>query len=159
MIRRLVLAASAVAAIGLTGCNGGNNSTYTPPPACIPNISSSTTQLVYPAPGSTGVPGSIAQIVIAVNAPLTPANAYNLSLVNTASGLAALTLNSLQPITAAQLPAGSAATTIPNPTYESVQLVNSLYNNFSSGSTVQIALNYNGDCTPTNIPNATFTLQ
>jgi hypothetical protein len=156
MIRRLVLAASAVAAIGLTGCNGGSGTTnFNPPPVC----GSVTSQLVYPAPGATGVSPAISQVVVAVSSPLQPVGQWNLALTNVATGTGALTLNSLQVITAAQLPAGSASTTISNPTYESAALSSSLYTNFTAGTTIQVSLNYNGDCTPINVPGGTFTLQ
>ncbi len=154
MYRSFLFAASAVAAIALAGCNGGG-STYNPPPPC----GSTTSQLVYPAPGATAVPPTIGQIVVALSAPLQPAGQWNLALANVATGGGAYTAQALQVITAAQLPPGSATTTIPNPTYESAALSASLYNTFAPGTTLQVGLNYNGDCTPIAVPNGTFTLQ
>lgn len=158
MLKRTFFAVGVLAVIGLVACNGGNTVVNpTPGPTCNPNV---TSQLVYPAPGATKVPATISEIVIAVSSPLT-ANTFNLYLYNVASTAnAAYTSNPLTVIPASQLPAGSAPTTIPNPTYEAVGLVQSLYANFSPGTQLQTAINNaNNNCTPQNIPNGTFTLQ
>lgn len=158
MLKRTFLAVGVLAVIGLVACNGSNPSvTPTPGPTCNPNV---TSQLVYPAPGATAVPANLSEVVVAVSSPL-PANEYNLQLTNTANtGNIAQTANFLTVISATGLPAGSAPTTIANPTYEAVGLVNSLYLNFSPGAQLQAALNVpTSNCTALNIPGGTFTLQ
>ncbi|MBV8639177.1 MAG: hypothetical protein JO322_13955 [Candidatus Eremiobacteraeota bacterium] len=157
MLKRTLFAAGVLAVIGLVACNGNPSAVPTPGPTCNPNV---TSQLIYPAPGATKVPGTISEIVVAVSSPL-PANEYNLQLTNTANtGNVAQTANLLVVIPASQLPAGSAPATIPNPTYEAVGLVNSLYVNFNPGTQLQAALNVpSSSCTAMNIPGGTFTLQ
>ncbi len=158
MLKRTLFAVGVLAVIGLVACNGNTPSVNpTPGPTCNPNV---TSQLVYPAPGATAVPATLSEIVVAVSSPL-PANEYNIQLTNTANtGNVAQTANFLNVIPASQLPAGSAPTTIANPTYEAVGLVSSLYNNFSPGTQLQTALNVpTSNCTALNIPGGTFTLQ
>lgn len=159
MLERPFVAAAMLAAIGLAGCSGGSNSVVspTPGPTCNPNV---TTQLVFPAPGAASVSPAIPEIVIAVSSPL-PANTYDLTLTNVANpSNASETYNFLTVISATQLPAGSATTTIPSPTYEAVGLVNSLFVTFNAGTKIQTALNNRtSTCTPVNIPGGTFTLQ
>lgn len=158
MLKRTFFAVGVLAVIGLVACNNGNTVVGpTPGPTCNPNV---TSQLVYPAPGATKVPATISEIVIAVSSPLL-ANTYNLQLTNTANtSNVAQTSNALNTIPASQLPTGSAPTTIPNPTYEAVGLVNSLYVNFSPGTQLQTAINNpSNNCTAQNIPGGTFTLQ
>jgi hypothetical protein len=159
MLKRVLFAAAGLAAMGLAACGGGGNTITnpTPGPTCNPSV---TSQLVYPAPGATGVSPTISEIVIAVSSPL-PANTYNLSLANTANASnTAQTANFLNSISASQLPAGSATTTIPNPTYEAVGLIASLYTNFNTGTQLQTAINLpSSTCTPMNVPGGTFTLQ
>jgi hypothetical protein len=153
LFKHITFAAGAAAVIALAGCNGGGNSTVpspTPGPTCGPIVTSA---LVYPAPGATAVPDNIAQIVIAVSTPLTP-NTYNLSLtaLNNGGG-SALTYYPLSQIAASQLPAGSASTTIPNPTYEQVSLINSL----PAATQIQTAINIpTSNCTPQTV-SGTFT--
>jgi len=153
MKQRFLLLAGALAALALVACNGG--STYTAPtpgPTCNPGATSE--QLVYPAPGATNVPVSTTQIVIAVNTPL-PNYTWNLALTSSAG--TAYTANPLTLIAASQLPAGSAKTTIPNPSYESVQLISQLP---ASTTFTAVALNNpNSYCAPLIIPGATFTTQ
>lgn len=157
MVHRTLILAAATAA--LAGCGGGNSVSYTGPtpgPTCGPT--GVTTQLVYPAPGATAVPDNIAQIAIAVSTPLA-ANTYDLALtaLNNGGGTA-LTYYPLAQITASQLPPGSASTTIPNPTYESVNLINPL----PAATYIQTAINIPSDpnnCTPQTIPGGTFTTQ
>ena len=159
MLRRTLFAAAVLIVIGLVACNGSTpNTNPTPGPTCNPNV---TSQLVYPAPGATKVPGgAIGEIVVAVSSPL-PANEYNIQLTNTAdTSNVAQTANFLSIISASQLPSGSAPSTIPNPTYEAVGLVNSLYANFNPGTQLQTALNVpTSNCTAMTIPGGTFTLQ
>ncbi len=160
MLRRSLFPAGVLLVIGLAACNGGTpNTNPTPGPTCIPNV---TTQLVYPAPGATKVPATISEIVVAVSSPLPSSpTQFNLYLYNVANtNNSSYTANALSAIPASQLPAGSAPTTIPNPTYEAVGLVNSLYANFSPGTQLQTAINNaTNNCTPQNIPGGTFTLQ
>ncbi len=157
MLKRTLFAIGVLAGIGLVACNGSNPSVNpTPGPTCNPNV---TSQLVYPPAGATKVSATISEIVVAVSSPL-PANEYNLALTNTSNGSVAYTANFLNVIPASQLPAGSGSTSIPNPTYEAVGLVTSLYANFSPGTTLQAALNVpTTNCTPLTIPGGTFTLQ
>jgi hypothetical protein len=158
MLKRTLFAVGVLAVIGLVACNGGSSVVApTPGPTCNPGV---TSQLVYPAPGATNVSATISEIVVAVSSPL-PANTFNLQLTNTANANnVAQTSNPLNVISASQLPAGSASTTIPNPTYEAVGLVNSLYANFSPGTQLQTAINNpNNNCTAQNVPGGTFTLQ
>jgi hypothetical protein len=158
LFKRTLFAVAVLPAIGLAACNGSTpNVNPTPGPTCNPNV---TSQLVYPKPGATGVPANLSEIVVAVSSPL-PANEYNIQLTNvTNTGNLSQTGNFLNVIPASQLPAGSAPTTITNPTYEAVGLVNSLYLNFSPGTQLQAALNVpTTSCTPLNIPGGTFTLQ
>jgi hypothetical protein len=159
-MNRLILVGSAAAALGLVACSGGGgggSAVPTPGPTCGPvGIQS---QLIYPAPGATQVPDAQPQIVIAVSSPL-PINTDNLVLFNVNnSNNAAGTQNPLAQIQASQLPAGSASTTIANPTYEAVNLAASLAVNFASGTTIQTAINTpSSTCTPQNVPGS-FTIQ
>jgi len=157
MLKRTLFAIGVLVVIGLVACNGSNPSVNpTPGPTCNPNV---TSQLVYPAPGATGVSATISEMVVAVSSPL-PANEYNLQLTDNANGAIAQTANFLNVIPASQLPAGAAPTTIANPTYEAVGLVTSLYANFPPGATLQTSLNVpTTSCTPLTIPGGTFTLQ
>ncbi len=157
MLKRTLFAIGVLIVIALVACSGNNPSVNpTPGPTCNPNV---TSQLVYPAPGATNVPATISEIVVAVSSPL-PANEYNLTLTDNANGTAAQTANFFGVISASQLPAGSAQTSISNPTYEAVGLVTSLYANFPPGATLQTALNVpTTSCTPLTIPGGTFTLQ
>jgi hypothetical protein len=156
MLKRASLPIAILAVAGLAACNGGGSTTVvgpTPGPTCGPLV---TSQLVYPAPGATAVPDALAQIVIAVSAPLA-ANTYNLALIAQSSGGTAFTYYPLAQISASQLPAGSATTTIPNPTYEAVNLINPL----PAATTIQTAINNPSDpnnCTPQTVPG-TFTTQ
>jgi hypothetical protein len=155
-ILRLAFASVIIAAAGaLAACNGGTTYTApTPGPTCNPAAAGVTAyQLVYPAPGATAVPVTASQIVIAVNAPL-PNYTWNLFL--TWPNNAAYTANPLAVIAASQLPPGSATTTIPNPTYESVQLVAQL----PAGTTIGTALNNaTTNCTPATITGGSFTTE
>ncbi len=159
-MNKLILLASAAAALGLVACGGGGiggSAVPTPGPTCGPvGIQS---QLIYPAPGATAVPDALPQIVIAVSSPL-PINTNNLVLTNVNNAAnAAGTQNPLAQIQASQLPAGSASTTIANPTYEAVNLAANLTVNFASGTTLQTAINApSSACTPQNVPG-TFTIQ
>ena len=151
--------AAALGALALAACGGGGGGgsvAPTPGPTCGPiGIQS---QLIYPAPGATNAPDSPPQIVIAVSSPL-PINTYNLAIFNASTGAGTTTANPLAQIQASQLPAGSGSTTISNPTYEAVNLVNPLTTNFASGTTLQTAINDPGsNCTPQNVPG-TFTIQ
>jgi lipoprotein-anchoring transpeptidase ErfK/SrfK len=154
MKQRFLLLAGALAALALVACNGGGNSFTAPTPGPTCNPGTTAEQLVYPAPGATNVPVSTTQIVIAVNTPL-PNYTWNLALTDSAG--TAYTANPLTIIAASQLPSGSASTTITNPTYESVQLVQQLP---ASTTFTAIAINNpNSYCTPLTIPGATFTTQ
>ena len=159
MLKRSLFAVAVLTVIGLVACGGGGTttvSTPTPGPTCGPNV---TSQLIYPAAGTTGVSPNISEIVIAVSSPL-PINTYNLALTNTANANnTAQSVNPLAQISASQLPAGSGTATIPNPTYEAVNLVTSLSNNFASKTQIQTAINLpSSNCTPQTVPG-TFTLQ
>ncbi len=156
-IRTLFLGLALGSGVLLAACGGGTTVTGpTPGPTCGPaNIQS---ELIYPQPSATGVTDNLAQIVIAVSSPL-PINTFNLALtaLNNGGGTA-LTANPLAQISASQLPAGSATATIPNPTYEAVNLIA----NLPSATQIQTAINDPGNpnnCTPQNIPNGTFTTQ
>jgi hypothetical protein len=154
MKQRVLLLAGVLAALALVACNSGNNtiSAPTPGPTCSPGTTAE--QSVYPAPGATNVPLTTTQIVIAVNTPL-PNYTWNLALTDSAG--TSYTANPLTVIGASQLPTGSASTTIPNPAYESVQLIQQLP---ASTTFTAIALNNpNSYCTPLTIPGATFTTQ
>ena len=127
----------------------------TPGPTCGP--AGLVSQMVFPVPQSTGVLDALPVIVVAVSSPL-PINTYDLALSfnNGASG--AYTANYLAQITASQLPAGSAPTSIPNPVYEAVNLIAVL----PSATQVQIGINNPYDpnnCTPITVPNGTFKTQ
>ncbi|MDQ2865957.1 MAG: hypothetical protein M3R51_06995 [Candidatus Eremiobacteraeota bacterium] len=144
-------------AAALAACNGNNSGGGyvgpSPGPTCGPYGISS--QLIYPPAGATGVSDSIPQMVVALSTPL-PINTYNLAL--TGNNFSSLTANYLSQISASQLPSGSATTTIPNPTYEAVNLIAAL----PSATQISVALNIPSDpnnCTPQNIPNGTFTSQ
>ena len=154
-MKTLLFGAAALGAVALAACGGssGSNAVPTPGPTCGPvGIQS---QLIYPAPGATAVPDATAQIVIAVSSPL-PINTYDLQLtaLNNGGGTA-LTQNPLAQIQASQLPAGSGTTSISNPTYEAVNLVNSL----PAATQIQTAINDpSSNCTAQNVPG-TFTTQ
>ena len=153
MLKRTLLALGVPLSMTLAACGGGSSSppAPTPGPTCQPIV---TSQLIFPAPGSTGVPDALAQIVIAVSTPLAP-NTYNLQLTAVNGGGSSQTFNALQQISPAQLPAGSATTTIPNPTYEQVSLVNAL----PAATQIQTAINNpNTNCTAQTVPG-TFTTQ
>ncbi|HET9029013.1 MAG TPA: hypothetical protein VFN49_02465 [Candidatus Aquilonibacter sp.] len=158
MLKRVLFPAAVLTVIGLVACNGGGStiSGPTPGPTCGPNV---TSQLIYPAAGSTVSSSNVSEIVIAVSSPL-PINTYNLALLGQNNGnVQSQTGNALAQINASQLPAGSGSTTISNPTYEAVNLINPLSAVFSSGTTIQTAINLpNSTCTPQNVPG-TFTLQ
>jgi hypothetical protein len=153
---RLLLGSTVLAAAAaLVACNGNNTIAYpTPGPTCNPGTVGVTAyQLVYPAPGATNVPVTTQELVVAVNTPL-PNYTWNLGL--TTSGQTYLTGNTLATISASQLPAGSASTTITNPTYEALQLISQL----PASSTFTVSLNNTSTtCTPLNIPNASFTTE
>jgi len=157
MKTRALLILAAMSTLGLAACGGGGGSSVigpTPGPTCGPT--GITSQLVYPAPSATNVPDATAEIVVAVSSPL-PINTYNLALIalNNGGG-GALTANFLAQINASQLPSGSAATTIPNPTYEAVNLIATL----PAATQIQVALNIpSSTCTPLNVPGGVFTTQ
>lgn len=157
-MKTFLFAAAALSALALAACGGGGGGgvSPTPGPTCGPiGIAS---QLIYPAPGATNAPDAPPQIVIAVSSPL-PINSYNLAIFNASTGSGTTTANYLAQIQASQLPAGSGTTTISNPTYEAVNLVNPLTANFASGTTLQTAINDpSSNCTPQNVPG-TFTIQ
>ncbi|HVA26951.1 MAG TPA: hypothetical protein VNF68_02160 [Candidatus Baltobacteraceae bacterium] len=156
MNSRALIILTALGTLALAACSGSGGSTFvnpTPGPTCGPV--GITSQLVYPAPGATAVPDATAQIVVAVSSPL-PINTYNLALIAVSNGSSAQTANYLSQIAASQLPAGSASTTIVNPTYEAVNLIATL----PAATQIQVALNIpNSTCTPLNVPGATFTTQ
>ena len=154
-MKTFLLGTAALGALALAACGGGGGGSVspTPGPTCGPiGIQS---QLIYPAPSATAVPDAQAQIVIAVSSPL-PINTYNLALYNAANSTQfALTANPLAQIQASQLPAGSGTTTISNPTYEAVNLVNPL----PAATQLQTAINDpSSNCTPQTVPG-TFTTQ
>lgn len=153
-MRYLAFGIPVLAVIALTACGGGGSPVApTPGPTCGPV--GITSQLIYPAPGSTAVPDAQQQIVIAVSSPL-PINTYNLALINPPNTQPfSYTRNPLAQIQASQLPAGSGSTTISNPTYEAVNLIASL----PAATQIQTAINDpNSTCTPQNVPG-TFTTQ
>ena len=139
-------------ALGVAACNNGSTAVGpTPGPTCGP--AGIQTQLLFPNPAGTPAPNTIPQIVIAVSSPL-PNNEFNLYL--TYNGGSAYTGNYLGQITAGQLPAGSATPSFANPIYEAVNLIS----NLNGASTYSVAINDTfSNCTPQNIPNATFHTQ
>ncbi|MEO9263653.1 MAG: hypothetical protein ABI282_06130 [Candidatus Baltobacteraceae bacterium] len=146
------------ATLALAACNsnngGGGLVGPTPGPTCGPAGLSS--QMVYPLPGATNVPDTTTELVIAVSTPLAN-NTYNLALTGT-NNFSSQTGNPLAQISASQLPAGSGPTTIVNPTYEAVSLINSL----PAATQISLFLNIPNDpnnCTPQTIPGASFTTQ
>jgi hypothetical protein len=143
----------ALLALGLAACGGGSPSTTSPTPGPTCGPSSLQAQLVYPAPGSTGVSDNLPEVVVAVNQPL-PVNEWDLALYQ--GNTFYLSALFFQQISASQLPNGSAATTIANPYYELV----SLSANLGSKTTYQTALNdyfSSTNCTPFTVPGGTFT--
>jgi hypothetical protein len=155
-LRLLLGSAVLTAAAALAACGGNNNgfSYPTPGPTCNPGTVGVTAyQLVYPAPGATNVPVSTQEMVVALNTPL-PNYTWNLGLA--AAGNNYLTGNTLAPITASQLPPGSATTTIPNPAYEAVQLISQL----PASSVITVSLNNTSTtCSPVSIPDGSFTTE
>jgi hypothetical protein len=153
MNNRLFVGSIACAALALTACGGGGGTIVSPTPGPTCGPVGITSQLVYPAPSSTVSAATTSEIAIAVSSPL-PLNTYNLALI--ASGGTGYTYYPLAQISASQLPAGSAATTIPNPTYEAVNLVSEL----AGATKFQVAINLpSSNCTPQNVPGGTFSTQ
>lgn len=155
MMRKPALLTLAVSVVLLSACGGGGGSgpTPTPPPACV---LPSTVQMIYPLPGSTGVPDNPQQFVFAESAYLPASwNAYvnNGTTLSGAIPTAATVLD----ITAGQVPQ-AAATPSPSlgtPVYQSI----SLLNGFTAGQSISVWLNdTSSSCTPTG-PLGTFTTQ
>lgn len=155
-IRTVYLGLALGTGVLLAACGGGTTVTGpTPGPTCGPAGIQS--QLLYPQPGASAIPDNLSQIVIAVSSPL-PINTFNMALIGNNNVGTLLTANALAQISASQLPAGSATATIPNPTYEAVNLIATL----PSGTQFQTAINdpsNPNNCTPQNIPNGIFTTQ
>ncbi len=78
--RARVLSSLAAAALLAAGCGGSNSN---PPPTCAPPTGT-TTVLVYPAPGSTGIPDSLGAVVFGSNKAL-PVS-YDAYVLNNTTG-------------------------------------------------------------------------
>ena len=149
-MKRLVLAALMVAGFGLAGCGYNGGVTIPGTGSCL---FSGLTQLIYPIPGSTGVPDAPQQIVFATSQ-LFPSGfdvliSSDPNANNAGNGTAAF----FQRIQQAQVPQPSAALTISNPFYESAALSTS----FPHGTYYVFLNDSRVSCTPT--PAGSFTTQ
>jgi hypothetical protein len=155
-MRRFALALMlAVLGSAFAGCGGGGGGPVAPTPGPTCGPMSFTAQLVYPAPGSTGISDSLPEVVMAVSQAFPPSE-WNLWLYPNGSSNAYYTNYFFYVIPASQLPVGSASTTIANPVYELVPLSAGL----PAKTTFQAAVNDTfSNCTPYQVPGATFTTQ
>jgi hypothetical protein len=141
-------------AFAVAACGGGSPSAAAPTPGPTCGTSAQQVQLVYPAPSATGVSDNLPEVVVAVN-PALEAGLWNLAFAQN-NVLVGQTGYYFNQISASQLPAGSAPTTITNPTYELVPLSS----NLGAKQTYQTALNIPlSNCTALVIPGGTFTTQ
>jgi len=146
-------ALAAIVGLSLAACGGGGGGSVTPPAPCV---LPATVQMIYPVPGSTGVPDNPQQFVFAESAYLPGSwNAY----VNNANSLSGAipTAATVHNITAAQVPQGSAtpSPSLGTPVYQSIALLNG----FAAGQSIYVWLNDTGSsCTPSG-PVGSFTTQ
>jgi hypothetical protein len=147
------VSALAICAVAFAACGGGSsNVTPTPGPTCSPGTS---VQMIYPIPGATGVPDAPQQIVFAVGTALS--SNWDAYLAPSSNGSNGGYTNSVQTITASQIPSPSAKPSFANPVYQSVTLSGSLAP--PTGATWYVWINdLSGNCTPMG-PLGSFTIQ
>ena len=164
MIRVRVLtyvAAAAVLAAVIAGCNSGNTTTNVAPCGTPAGMQA---QLVYPAPGSTGIPDNVSQIIVATNSTLPPdwqggtgwdvllAYAYNPAYGSGHYGLGFTAA-------ATPFPSPTATPSFANPTYWSSTITYSNAPNLPPASQITVELNdLNSTCYP-GVTIGTFTTQ
>ena len=147
-----VASALATCAIAFAACGGSPTTSATPGPTCAPNT---TVQLIYPIPGATGVPDAPQQIVFAVGTALS--SNWDAYIAPNSNGNNGGYTNTLQTITASQIPSPHATPSFANPVYQSVTLSASLAP--PTGTTWYVWLNnLAGNCTPLG-PLGSFTIQ
>ena len=151
MTRRMLFGLLGVAAVVVAGCNSGATS-GTSSPCGFPVGTSSV--LVYPAPGATGIPDNVSVIVLGSTAALP--GAYGTLLVNNSSQNSVF----FNQVAAAPnpLPLPNAIPSFANPVYQSSGNPQGSVT-FVAGSSVSVYLNNtSGACTPT-LLLGTFTVQ
>jgi len=149
MVRRMLFGLLGVAAVVIAGCNSGTTSSTQP--ACGLPVGTSTV-LVYPAPGATGIPDNFGTVVLGSTVALP--GTYSTFVVNNS------TLNSVffnQLGTAPNpLPSPNATPAFANPVYQSSGNPGAT---FVAGSSVSVYLNNtNSNCVPTQLLG-TFNVQ
>ena len=140
----------AVAAFVLAACNSSNpNVLPTPGPTCSPgNIQ---TQLIYPAPGATGIPDAFGQVIVA-SSPSPLPTSWNVVVV-TAISPSGVSGNTFQPATP-PFPTPNATPSFSSPQYQS-----SAFGQNFPGEVVTVFLNNTAStCTPVG-PLGSFTTQ
>jgi hypothetical protein len=147
-VRRTIGNSLVVAAMLLTGCNGNSTANTIPcaPPSGIQTV------LVYPAPGSSGLPDNLGQVVLGSTGALP--STYQAYLINNATQNAvAFNLVGTPPN---PLPTPDALPTFANPVYQASANPGGA---FVSGSAISVYLNNaNSGCVPT-VSLGTFTVQ
>jgi hypothetical protein len=148
LLSRLFGSGAVAVGVALAGCNGSSSASTTP---CSPPNGIETT-LVYPAPGSSGIPDNLSQVIFGSTAAL-PSN-YQAYLVNNATQ-AAVTFNAVaaQP---SPLPTPNALPTFSSPVY---QASTNSGQQFGSGAAISVYLiPTGGGCVPV-ASLGTFTVQ
>jgi len=151
MIQRALFAIVAAAAVLAAGCGGGGSTGSGGPASCtLP--SGTQTVLVYPAPGATGIPDNVPQVVLGSTTALP--SGFSAYLVNTTTQIAFAFDN-----------VGTAPVPIPTPN-ATPSFANPVYQNsansgvtFSAGNSISVYVdNVNGGCViPTSL--GSFTVQ
>jgi hypothetical protein len=134
----------AAAALGAVACNSSNNSPPAPPACAPPN--GTTTVLVYPAPGSTGIPDNFGQVILGSTA-AGLSNTYQAFVFDSSSGVNGYYFATVTPAPS-PLPSPAATPTFLNPVYQSSSSTNP--NLWPQGHTLSVYLNdqANSSCTP-----------
>jgi hypothetical protein len=137
-----VLFAVVAATAGMAACNSSSNSALTP---CVPPTGV-TTVLVYPAPGSTGIPDNFGQVVLGSSGTGLPSS-FQAVVFDTTGGMSGFTFNLVTPA-ASPLPTPAATPAFSNPLYQSSSSTD-LYP-WPQGHTLSVYLNdqSNQSCTP-----------
>lgn len=145
-MKRVFLAAAALAAVALAACNNGYSTPFagpTPGPTCAPPAGMQYA-LVYPAPSSTAIPDNISQVIVGSSAAFPSTWDVTVVTVNTAypGGLG----GAFQPASP-PFPTPNATPSFSNPVYQSSSL--SGLGVFGSQEVVNVYLNDLGaNCSP-----------
>lgn len=143
---------SGVLIAALAACNSNSNPNPNPSlgPTC--NTQGVTTQLVYPAPGSTGVLDSFGQVIVG-SSPAPLPSSWDVVLVTAISpnGIAGGTFTTATP----PFPTPNATPTVSNPQYQTSSFSGATF----PGEVVNVYLNNTAtNCTPAG-PIGSFTTQ